>query len=520
MDDATQVPPEDRPDHLGRQRHGYMSKVVLWVKKQFPIRTDAKLQKETEGLIGSKILRIYPREGGFDSVESLAPHVKNGEQLRHVEWEGDIDKIGALAKGIGGQVQTIIDMNKDDIRDIVHSVRDFMGPDPSGAPPPSFPALIRQLRDTVKDVDTSLTRVLGSADGVVKDNRDTIRELLENMNRISTELKNIAEGQGERGVALDTMVRNVTLVTEDLRQVVSDIKQITGGANSNAQGWDGGPGGERPVEGLKRTVERLNRNLENMEQVTDRVQRGEGNVGRFLKDDKLINDVEDTVDSATEFVSGLANTQTHVDIMAWYNARSGNAHSGISVKFQPKPDKYYLLEWVNDPKRTDLNTLRTTRNLTDGTVKVEAIQDVVDNYKVTLMWAKMWGPLTLRVGLVESGGGVGGNLKFFDDKLQFRWDLFQFSLLRFPRWRGYGQVSPVPHLYLLAGLDDPLNANVFGMVPRNRLPSMLAKDWTPFDWRNTASYGATDVFVGGGVFFTDDDLRGIFTQIPSGAFPK
>ncbi|MBI5493672.1 MAG: MCE family protein [Deltaproteobacteria bacterium] len=514
MDDATQVPPEDRPDYRGKQRHGYMSKVTIWIKKKFPIRTDTRLQKETEGLIGSRILRLYP-ETDYDRPEGMAPFVKDGEQLRHVEWEGDLDKLSTMAKGIGGQIQQVIDLNKDDLRDIVHSVRNFMGPDPGGSPPPSFPAVVKQLQDTMEDVDRSLTKLLSSADGVVKDNREVVKELLENINRITTELKNISEGQGDRGVALDTMVRNVTQVTEDLRHVVADIRELTGGLN----GADGGPSG-RPTAGVKDTVDRLNKNLANLEQITDRVQKGEGNVGRFLKDDKLINDVEDAVDGATDFINGLSRTDTHVDILAWYNARTFSAHNGISVRFQPKPDKYYLLEFINDPKRAGLQKMVTTRNLTDGTSKMESITEVTDSFKISLMWAKMWGPMTLRVGLVEGSGGVGGNFNFWDDRVQFRWDLFQFSLLRFPRWRGYGQIQPVPHLYVLAGLDDPLNFNFTGMVPRDRLPTYFRRDWTAFDWRNPNSFGATDVFVGGGITFTDDDLRAVFTQIPSAAFPK
>ena len=36
MDDPAQVPPEDRADHNGKLRHGYFSKVTLWVKKTVP----------------------------------------------------------------------------------------------------------------------------------------------------------------------------------------------------------------------------------------------------------------------------------------------------------------------------------------------------------------------------------------------------------------------------------------------------------------------------------------------------
>src|SRR5262249_39968137 len=155
-------------------------------------------------------------------------------------------------------------------------------------------------------------------------------------------------------------------------------------------------------------------------------------------------------DSAADIVTSFARTETHVDILSWYNFRQGYAHSAISIKFQPKPDKYYLLELVNDPKRSGTSHLVTSHNLTDGTTTVMALTDVTDEMKATIMWAKMWGPLTLRIGLVESSGGVGANLNFWDNRIQFRADMFQFSLNRLPRVRGFGQFSPVPHIYFLA----------------------------------------------------------------------
>ncbi|MEW5853683.1 MAG: MlaD family protein [Myxococcota bacterium] len=509
--DGPEVSPEDRPDYLGRVRHGYLSKVTIWVKKQYPLRSDVRLAKETEGLIGSKILRMYPAEVDWAKPETMAPVLKDGEQIRHVEWESDLDKVAGLAKGIGGQIQTLIDVNKDEITDIVKSVRDFLGPDPGGSPPPSFPAVVQQLRDTMKDLDKSLTKVLGSADSVVKDNREAIREVLENISRVTTELRNISEGQGERGVALDTMVRNVTQVTEDLRRVVADVRTIVSGQTTE----DGETDPSKQFDGVKKTIDKLNKNLEHLEQVTANLEKGEGTVGRLLQDDKIVNDLEDTVDSATEFVGGLTATQTHVDILAWYNFRQSAAHSGISVKFQPKPDKYYLFELVNDPKRSSSEKVVTTRNLTDGTTKVEHVSEVTDSFKATLMWAKMWGPLTLRIGMIESSGGVGANLNFWDDRIQLRTDLFQFSMNRFPRWRTYGQFSPIPHMYVLAGFDDPLNANFMGAVPVQYLPYQMRRDYVQLDWRNSNTWGATDVFLGGGIFFTDDDLRGAFTQLPT-----
>jgi phospholipid/cholesterol/gamma-HCH transport system substrate-binding protein len=111
------------------------------------------------------------------------------------------------------------------------------------------------------------------------------------------------------------------------------------------------------------------------------------------------------------------------------------------------------------------------------------------------MFAKRFYWLGLRFGIIEGTGGLGMNWWFFNDDLEFRFDIFQFGSNEFgeealPRLKAMVTYRPTwlaNHLYLAAGGDDFLNSSTF------------------------------DYFFGGGIHFDDEDLKAIFTAtgVPS-----
>src|SRR5262249_13534318 len=120
--------------------------------------------------------------------------------------------------------------------------------------------------------------------------------------------------------------------------------------------------------------------------------------------------------------------------------------------------------------------------------------------KLSVQFAKRFYFATLRFGLIESTGGVGADLHFFKDSLSLRFDAFDFALqeLRFPRLRAAVRYSPINHIYATVGIDDVLNNQV----------------------RDAATHRLVtgrDLFVGAGVYFTDDDIKTILPFTPTGA---
>jgi phospholipid/cholesterol/gamma-HCH transport system substrate-binding protein len=121
-----------------------------------------------------------------------------------------------------------------------------------------------------------------------------------------------------------------------------------------------------------------------------------------------------------------------------------------------------------------------------------------ETFKISAQFAKRYYFTTLRFGLIESTGGVGADLHFLQDALTLKMDAFNFSAeeLRYPRLRATLRAQAFDHLFVIAGMDDILNAQQRDTAT-NRL--IAGRDW----------------FFGGGIFFTDDDLKAILPSVPT-----
>src|SRR5205823_3291431 len=76
----------------------------------------------------------------------------------------------------------------------------------------------------------------------------------------------------------------------------------------------------------------------------------EGTVGRLLTDDTIANNVEEITQDAGGFVKSLTSLQTIVGLRTEYNLISRAFKSYLSVTLMPHPDKFYLIELVEDSR--------------------------------------------------------------------------------------------------------------------------------------------------------------------------
>jgi phospholipid/cholesterol/gamma-HCH transport system substrate-binding protein len=227
---------------------------------------------------------------------------------------------------------------------------------------------------------------------------------------------------------------------------------------------------------------------------------------------------------ASDFVSDLTALETHIDLGTWYSLRRQSASVAFGIKLQPKPDKYYFFEVVDDGGGVERITqvIEGVQQTPQGSTAVtrEAVYEDDNTIRITAMFAKKFFDfLVLRAGIIESSGGVGADLVFFDDRLLLRTDIYNWGGPRnriqspdlfypgftLPRWRTMVKAQPIPYAYIMLGVDDVLNtfdlnygSDGFGQV------------------RNPAFHGyGLDFFFGLGISFKDDDLRNILPFIPS-----
>src|SRR6185369_6623005 len=104
------------------------------------------------------------------------------------------------------------------------------------------------------------------------------------------------------------------------------------------------------VEKVNRASSSLENTLASLEKVSGRLERGEGPLGRLSKDEKLINEVEGVAEGVNDFVGNLTRLQTIVSLRSDFQFRSQTVKSFVELRLQPREDKYYAIEIVNDPR--------------------------------------------------------------------------------------------------------------------------------------------------------------------------
>ncbi len=327
----------------------------------------------------------------------------------------------------------------------------------------------------------------GSMDNVLQ----KVGDIADSLNGVAQVLKESVTSDGSDKHVLGRIVRNIERLTGDLAQVtgenkaqirdiVEQVHNITGTIDNLIN--DEGPEGFKA--NWKRAVASLGRidtSLKNVEEITGKVNRGEGTLGRLVKDESTVVELNTAIEGVSNLLDTANKTETGVDFHSEYLNAQGAMKSYIGLKIQPGLDRYYLLQVVDDPVGV-VETVDTKTTGPGGTTEITDEKTYRNKVKFTLLFAKNFYDFTLRAGLMENTGGLGIDYHFFRRKLQFSVDAFEFGKTNL---RAYLNYKFYHGLYLTAGYNDLLN--------------------------KSSRYSS---FVGAGLLLTNDDLKMFVSKLP------
>jgi phospholipid/cholesterol/gamma-HCH transport system substrate-binding protein len=301
---------------------------------------------------------------------------------------------------------------------------------------------------------------------------------------------------------------------DNIRNITESIKSLIGTGEGQVQ--TAGDKLKRDLDKLADTLDKFNHNLDQVADLTGRVGRGEGTIGKLMTDDTIARNVSDITEDAGNFVRTITHLQTILGIREEYQWFSHAFKTYLSLKLQPRPDKYYLIELVDDPRgnRTYEHTLTWTQVgngppqpvNTDTWTRTPA-------FRVTFQFAKR---ITLydtfgftgRIGVKESSGGVGVDIDAWKQRLVLSLDLFDFQAEDNPRLKIMGAIEVFRHAWLIGGVDDILNSTI--NTPSTEVKPGAAVTCGPSTPNSWCAYGR-EYFFGAQLSFNDDDLRALLT---------
>lgn len=427
---------------------GNLAKITLRIKRSVHLKADAALTKRSASLLGDNLLDVY-------AGSPEAPEMPEG-----------------------GEIKTVNDRNamQEIFESLGHITKDIEG-------------VTKTLSGTLNTEEGSIGAIVKSLQETIDRAGNTINDTLDNVHAISQQMGGLVGGE-QRNV--QEIVDNVRIATAEAAAAMKIVDQVLGANKSEMN---------KNVEGLKAALDKLNQSLTNIQQVTEKVNTGEGTLGKLVNDDSVYRKLDDTLADANDLIGRLLRIQTQFSLHVDYLFGEEAAKGFFDLKLITRPDRYYLFQLVDDTRGTSTVAFNTC-NPCSILQTTQQVTSTTRSFRYSAELAQRWYLATLRLGIIESTAGGGVDLDLWKDHLTVTTDLFDFGDLYqpYPRLRSYVTGRIFNHIELRAGVDDILN----NWATQNQV-APASRGYT---------LGGRDIFVGGGLYFTDDDLKAVLGVVP------
>jgi phospholipid/cholesterol/gamma-HCH transport system substrate-binding protein len=421
---------------------GSLAQVRLRIRKDVHLHTDAAVTKRSTSLLGDMMLDIYP--GSPD-----APDMPPGGQITIVHDANNVQEIF------------------DSLQRITHQIED----------------VTKGLSGTLNGEKGSISTIVESLQKTVTTGGETLTEVLNNMRDLTATLNTSV---GEQRQSFQEIIENVRIASGEAARALNRVDQILGANETEVK---------QNVHSIQEALDKINTTLAGAQQIVDKINNGQGTLGKLINDEQMANKLEQTVDDASDLVSRINRIQLKFAMYANYMFAEGAAQGFLDLKIQTNPDRYYLFQLVSDTRATYNQVYVQYNPPVPGYQTNQVVETASRSLKFSAEFAQAWYQLTLRVGLIQNTIGAGLDYDIYKHDLTVSLDAFDFSdeFQPYPRLRGYLTYRFLRHIQIQGGMDDILNkpAHYNTVAPMSR----------------GATLGGREFFLGAGVYFTDDDLR-------------
>jgi phospholipid/cholesterol/gamma-HCH transport system substrate-binding protein len=350
-------------------------------------------------------------------------------------------------------------------------------------------SLLGSIGKDVKKITGSLANVVGNKEG-----EQSLHNILDNIETLTADLRktgaSIRGAMGDHPEDVRNIVVNLDKSLANLKTFTANLNQVLDDGNKERL--------NRIIASFDDSMVEVKGATKNIRLISEKIEKGEGTIGKLVNDDTAIQEIEAAVKDLREVLAPATKTQFIIDTHGEGRAdKTGQTY--FNVIFKTRPDRFYLVgmtdttEGVRDTKTEQLGS-ESANGDTPGYTKTRERVTERKSLRFNLQLAKRWYFLTARLGLFESTGGGALDLHFFRDRIRLSLEAFDFKSYdnewrRVARLKAYMQVLFFDHIYVMAGVDD---------ITRTRNPITYEEEKGPVP------------FGGLGLSFNDQDLKALF----------
>lgn len=268
-------------------------------------------------------------------------------------------KSGAMLKAssLDGMAGLMANSNKllTDLTQLVSSLKESVAPKGEEAP---LKVMMRDMKSIISD----LKSITGETKEIVVGNKDAINSIVKNMRNAMEDLAYQLDGNENESIM--AQFKGFSPVMRDLKTMTSDMKEVIANIKS-----------------------------------------GKGTIGKFLVEDEIADQIQQTMASVQKIVGKVDAVKTDIEVFTGYDSES-DVTAEFGLKIITSPERFYNVGVISSDIGTKVKTF--TETTTDGVVSVEdKVSYKKDTFRFTATMGRMLGNWSIRGGLIESSAGIG-----------------------------------------------------------------------------------------------------------------
>ncbi len=442
-----------------------LARVYMSIKTEYKVYPQYVASIRSMSLLGEAYISISPVSGetGSKTKESLNSEVIRSEMspqsmsaliMKFSKTAGDLEKVSkSLKNSIGTKT------GEKNIKAILHNIATLSR---------NLNRLVYVNQQNVDVILSNFASISKNINGLTVRNDAAITRTIHNFDSISYNLKK----------ELPAITENIKGLSKNLNYIVAKNK---GNINSS-------------LKNINADTKKLKLTLNELYGISSKINSGQGTIGRLVNRNSVYDNLNGSLKGINNLVGGYSQFQVKVNMNSQYLARSKGSISQVNVKLQPSPGHYYELGVASVPMGygntygETQTTTYTTNNPPSGQFYPSSITtnttqySYSNNIKINALIAKNFYNFTLLAGLLYSTGAVGVNYYVPDTGK---------NLKLYARAFGFNADNN--------GVSEDINAGIAYTFYRHI--------FLDAGYDDIFNNGNRSVYFGGGVKFTDKDLK-------------
>ncbi len=329
-------------------------------------------------------------------------------------------------------------------------------------------------RENIAQALERINQLMNNLNGVIKENRATVKMALQ---QAETAMDNFNKSMDILKQMLKENRRDVRVAIENARKSMEELNSTLNNIYFVTAELRGGKGTLGKLLTDKQLYANLNSAAGNIKNITGKINSGRGTIGKLINDESVYNNLNDTLKYLKRYMTKANRIMINISARTEYLPRNSDSKGYITADIYTMPDKFYRIGLVNEK-----NYKNTYNPSGENSNKMRLIAEM----------GKRYYNFVLRGGIIESTFGFGMDYYTLNDRLKFSADLFDFNHTNDIRDHNAQLKAQITyrflrHFSIFGGVNEILN-------PRSR-----------------------SVFLGGGIEFSNNDLKYFMDKIPTGS---